>query len=127
MPFSLGQKIKELREAKKISGPELAKQIGISKGTLSFYENDKREPIFSTLKRLSGKLEVSAAYLFDQIPELVEKEPGMVAASEAFRLFAEGQPSATYKKLADLPEAPKTVEGWKAFHKLHRRASGKTE
>ena len=125
--FSLGQKIRELREAKQISGPELAKQIGISKATLSFYENNKREPTFSTIKKLSRSLEVSAAYLFDQVPELVEKEPAMVAASEAFRIFAEEHPSTTYAELVDLPEAPKTVVGWKAFHKLHRRASRQTD
>jgi len=115
-----------------LQGPDLAKQVGINKTTLSFYENDKREPDFSVLKAFTAKLEVRAGYLFDEIPELLEKPARIVAASEALRLFAESLPTerkaiAAYERLIELTEAPTTVAGWKAFHKLHRRASGKAE
>lgn len=42
---------------------------GLSKGTLSKYENGKQEPMISTVKKLSSVLDVTADYLLDKVNE----------------------------------------------------------
>lgn len=55
--------IKELRQLKNISQPELAKNIGVSNGTISFWENGQNEPKASYIKRLSNYFGVTTDYL----------------------------------------------------------------
>ena len=60
---NLGNKIRELRIEKNLTQPALAMAIGVSKGVLSFWENDINEPKASNLKALCQVLDVSADYL----------------------------------------------------------------
>lgn len=55
--------LKSLREDKGIGQVELAKKIGVSKGTISFWENGLREPTMSSLISLSQFFDVSIDYL----------------------------------------------------------------
>ena len=41
--------LKMLRNEKKLSQPELAKELGVSKGMISFWENEKYEPTASNI------------------------------------------------------------------------------
>ncbi len=55
--------LKELRQEKSIGQVELAKQIGVSKGIISLWENGLREPNMSSLISLAKFFEVSIDYL----------------------------------------------------------------
>ena len=58
-----GKIIKELREYQNISQPELAKKIGVSNGTISFWENNINEPKASYIEKLSEIFQVTTDYL----------------------------------------------------------------
>ena len=57
------ERLKELRTENKISQPELAKMVGVSKGMISFWENAINEPTISNLVKLCKIFEVSSDYL----------------------------------------------------------------
>ena len=57
------QRLKELRTEKRISQPELAKLVGVSKGMISFWENAINEPTISNLIKLCKIFDVSSDYL----------------------------------------------------------------
>ena len=68
----LNQRIRELRCACGWSQVELAKRLGLSKQTVSNWENDNIQPSIEMLVRLSKAFGVSTDYLLglDQIPRL---------------------------------------------------------
>ncbi|MCL2255587.1 MAG: helix-turn-helix domain-containing protein [Firmicutes bacterium] len=61
----LYEKIKELREEKKLSQDKLAKELGVSQNTISQCETGEREPDITTLKRLCQFFDVTAGYILD--------------------------------------------------------------
>jgi len=68
----LNQRIRELRCACGWSQVELAKRLGLSKQTVSNWENDNIQPSIEMLVRLSKVFGVSTDYLLglEQIPRL---------------------------------------------------------
>ncbi len=67
--YNFGDKLKECRKAKNMTLEELALKYnrrfdgGMSKGTLSKYENNKQEPLVSVVTNLTELLDVSSDYL----------------------------------------------------------------
>jgi len=67
--YNFGDKLKECRKAKGLTLEELAFKYnrrfdgGMSKGTLSKYENNKQEPLMSVITNLTELLDVSSDYL----------------------------------------------------------------
>ena len=59
----LSLKIREIRIAKKISQVELAKTLGVTKQSVSNWENDNIQPSIEMLTRIADALSVSADYL----------------------------------------------------------------
>jgi len=57
------ERLKLLRVEKKLSQPELAKLVGVSKGMISFWENGINEPTISNLIKLCHIFDVSSDYL----------------------------------------------------------------
>ena len=57
------ERLKSLRIEKKLSQPDLAKLIDVSKGMISFWENGINEPTISNVIKLCQIFEVSADYL----------------------------------------------------------------
>ena len=57
------ERLKLLRVEKKLSQPELAKLVGVSKGMISFWENGINEPTISNLIKLCQIFDVSSDYL----------------------------------------------------------------
>lgn len=55
--------LKELRIEKGIGQAELARNIGVSNGIVSLWENKKREPTMSSLIALAKYFNVSLDYL----------------------------------------------------------------
>ncbi len=63
MPKSLGERIKEAREAAGVSQQDLAERLHINYTTLSKYENDHRVPDADLLSRLAKELRSDPAWL----------------------------------------------------------------
>ncbi len=63
MEKSFGNILKNLRVEKGIGQIELAKSINVSKGVISLWENNLREPKLSNLIALSKYFEISIDYL----------------------------------------------------------------
>ena len=68
-------KIKLLREELNISQEELANKLGLSKGIISLYENEKRKPSFDILNKLSKIFNCSIDYI---IGNWNEAEPTLI-------------------------------------------------
>ena len=68
----LNQRIRELRCACGWSQVELAKRLGLSKQTVSNWENDNIQPSIEMLVRLAKVFNVSTDYLLglEQVPRL---------------------------------------------------------
>ena len=61
--MSLGQRIKQRREALKLTQEQLAKASGLTSQYVSIIEQDKRSPALSALTKLANELGVSIDYL----------------------------------------------------------------
>lgn len=57
------ERLRELRTEKNIGQVELAKQINVSKGIISLWENGLREPTLSNLIALAQFFDVTLDYL----------------------------------------------------------------
>jgi transcriptional regulator with XRE-family HTH domain len=58
-----GVKLREAREAKKLSQADLAERTGLQPSAISHFETGRRAPSFDNLKKLADALEVSTDYL----------------------------------------------------------------
>jgi len=58
-----GQRLRELRVEKGIGQVELAMKLGVSKGIISLWENNLREPTMSSLIALAKFFVVTIDYL----------------------------------------------------------------
>lgn len=61
----LGERLKALRTAKKMSQKELAERIGIAKSVISFYESGDRFPSYDVLIKIARIFNVTTDYLLD--------------------------------------------------------------
>jgi len=61
--MSIGERIREKREALNLTQQELAKVLGVTPQHISVVEQDKRVPSFAFLIKLAEKLGVSIDYL----------------------------------------------------------------
>ena len=63
MDTIFGKRLKELREERNISQPVLAKELGVSRAIVSFWENGLREPTLSNLIAIADYFDESLDYL----------------------------------------------------------------
>ncbi len=61
-------RLKQLREEKGLSQAQLGEKIGVSRGSISFYENESRIPDIEVLEKISLFFEVPSDYLLGLIP-----------------------------------------------------------
>ena len=59
----LNQRIREVRQARGMSQVELARLLGVTKQSISNWENDNIQPSIEMLVKLARSLSVSADYL----------------------------------------------------------------
>lgn len=59
----IGERIKSLREERKITQQELARYLGVSQKTISNYENGERSPDPDTLRKIADYFDVTVDYL----------------------------------------------------------------
>ena len=61
----MGYKIREVREAKKMTQEELAQKSGVSRGTISALENGTERSVLSgTLRKIAEALDTTVAEIF---------------------------------------------------------------
>ena len=60
---TFGERLKALRNAKKLKQEELAQKISISKSAIGMYERNEREPSFEILEKLANYFEVTIDFL----------------------------------------------------------------
>ena len=63
MKTKFAERLKELRRDKNIGQVELARFIGVSKGTISLWENGLREPTLSNIVSLAKFFDVTTDIL----------------------------------------------------------------
>jgi len=68
--MGFGSRIKQLRKAQKMTQEDLGKVLGVTKASISGYENETREPDIKTLLKLSDYFQVTVDYLLAKNPEL---------------------------------------------------------
>lgn len=77
-----GERLRELRDGKKIPQRLLAEKLGVTQQAVAKWENDKAEPDIATINKLADFFEVDANYLLgrtdvptpintDDLPETV--------------------------------------------------------
>lgn len=60
---TLGERLKQLRNEKGLGQNKLAKDLGVSNASISYWETGKQEPTAEALFKLSVYFNVSADYL----------------------------------------------------------------
>jgi transcriptional regulator with XRE-family HTH domain len=134
---SAGDRIREIREAKRLTQDQLAERTGISKGFLSDVENGKRNVSSEYLLRIANALNASVDYLLRGTTEVStgSREPIVIpqelsAAAERLNL--------SYSQTIELLEAhrsviarrsnkhskPFTTDDWIALHKAIKKVFG---
>lgn len=69
-----GDKLKNLREKSNLLQKDISKDLNISTSTIGMYEQGRREPDNSTLKKIANYFDVSTDYLLDNSKPLSKKE-----------------------------------------------------
>lgn len=63
MIFDFGYRLKDLRERKNLTQSQVAARLGVSKASISGYENNVKTPSLAVLTRLASFYSVSTDYL----------------------------------------------------------------
>lgn len=82
--MNYGERLKRLREDKKLSQQQLADRLNINRSTYARYELGQTQPDYETLQRLADFYGVSVDYLFGRenkknLPELTAKDERDIA------------------------------------------------
>ncbi|MBK8420353.1 helix-turn-helix domain-containing protein [Candidatus Villigracilis saccharophilus] len=64
--FSLGEKLRQLRDERNISQRDLARLAGLSPNSISLIERDETSPSVSTLQSLAAALNIRMSYFFEE-------------------------------------------------------------
>jgi transcriptional regulator with XRE-family HTH domain len=134
---SVGDRVREIREARTMTQDQLAARSGVSKGFLSDIENNKRNPSSEYMLKLANALGASIDYLLrgDEIAHPSARGPVTIPpelADAAVHL------SLTYAQTVELLEAHKSViarrsnkevkrfeaDDWIALHKAIKAVFG---
>jgi transcriptional regulator with XRE-family HTH domain len=93
----LGDRLKKLRNSRGWTQEDVAKKLGMSRGTYAHYEINKRQPDYATLKTISSLFEVSIDYLLTG-----EDQQG--SSDEMWKELLDPQKQIFFKDLMDAPE-----------------------
>ncbi len=62
--YSLGERLKFIRETRKMTQAELAEQSGLTQATVANLESERKSPSIETLEKLAAALDIHIATLF---------------------------------------------------------------
>ena len=93
--FSLGAKLRAIRDERGLSQRELAQRAGLSANAISLIERDENSPSVSTLQSLAAALHVKMSYFFeDEQPDsvlLVRPEGRPAIVSKGVKIEGSGR------------------------------------
>jgi len=89
--MNYGERLKKLRERKKLSQQQLADRLKINRSTYARYELGQTQPDFETLEKLADFFEVSTDYLLGRTDIKSTKVAGkeVELSPEEYKLFEE--------------------------------------
>jgi transcriptional regulator with XRE-family HTH domain len=128
-----GERIRDIREKRKMTQDRLAEAAGISKGFLSDVENNKRNISARTLLQIANALGASVDYLLQgEVKDLGERAPVVIppelsrAAEELDLTYAEtlellAAHNSIVTRRSNRSQREFTIDDWK---KLHRAIKG---
>ena len=119
--MEFGERLKDLREEKKLTRDALANKLNVSYSAVSKYETNVRFPDKGTLIQLAEFFGVSVDYLLCRSAIRETAEQLLNSSKERFLVSA---PNDTYKAGEDLsPEAIEEIEKFKEFvqHKYRKK------
>ena len=65
--FSVGEKLRSIRNERGLSQRELSQQSGVSSNAISLIERDENSPSVATLQSLAAALNIKISYFFDDV------------------------------------------------------------
>ncbi len=113
---------------KGLSQEALGARCGTGSSMISKYERDEADPTSSALRRLATALEVRGGYLLGEIDEYEGLSPREVAIRESLFFYLKKNPLAENERaglmrVATMPKAPVTIDGWENFNEMTRMKS----
>lgn len=80
MKYTFGEKIRSVRERKKLTMKEVARRAGVSESLMSQIERNRISPAIDTLLRIAEVVEIDLEYLFSDFKQ--KRKVNLVKASE---------------------------------------------
>ena len=102
MILDLSVRLKELRLEKRLRQDQLAALVGLEKSSISMYENDMRQPSYTTLVRLADVFNVTTDYLLGRTNSSPLDLSGLTATEAAMINQLVASMTAKNKKLEEL-------------------------
>lgn len=104
------ERIKKLREGKKLNQSELAEKLGVSRGAISYYENGDRVPDIEFLYKAAAFFDVSADYLigrsdakkpaYQKFSDQTRFDPATIDRLLQFAEYGRPQPCYEYTRIS---------------------------
>lgn len=80
--MSLGERLRQIRELRKMTQAQAAKEVGVSRSALNMYERDQRDPDSATLSALARCYKVSTDWLLGETDDPSPSLPGRSQSPE---------------------------------------------
>lgn len=101
MITNLSVRLRQLRLDKRLRQDQVARLVGVSKGAISAYETDIRQPSYDVLIRLANLYRVSADYLLGRTDDRTLDISGLTAREVVMITELVAPMSAKNKKLEE--------------------------
>ncbi len=102
MIIDLSVRLRQLRLDKQLRQEQVARLVGVSKGAISAYETDIRQPSYDILIRLANLYRVSVDYLLGRTDDRTLDISGLTAREVAIITELVASMSAKNQKLEEL-------------------------
>lgn len=110
MKYRFGDKIRAVRERRKLTLKEVAEKAGVSESLVSQIERNRVAPALDTLLSLADSLDIDLEYLFSDYRR--ERTVRVVKAAERSSFV---RPGVVYERLAQLEGALPGIDGIEAY------------
>lgn len=70
-----GQRLAELRKAKRLTQPQLAEELGLTRDVIAYYETKAQNPTIEFIQQIADYFEVPVAELVSEM-DVARKKPG---------------------------------------------------
>jgi transcriptional regulator with XRE-family HTH domain len=114
--MTVNERIKQVREYRKLTSKQLADRALVSASEISLIERQMRRPKTETLQKIAAALEVSSSYILSEVNADLPLPDAL--ARESFQIFLREAKPVTQdiwllREISETPSAPKDVNGWR--------------